>query len=106
MKAASILVALSLSCVAFAQKADVIPLADPFILYDDGTYYLYGTGSDNGIPVAVSRDMKEWEWPGDGEGMYLALNKDDSFGNYFFWAPEVYKGGARHLMVDPAQERI
>lgn len=106
MKAASILAALSLSCVAFAQKADVIPLADPFILYDDGTYYLYGTGSDNGIPVAVSRDMKEWEWPGDGEGMYLALNKDDSFGNYFFWAPEVYKVGDRYLMLYSAEEHI
>ena len=106
MKAASILVALSLSCVAFAQKADVIPLADPFILYDDGTYYLYGTGSDNGIPVAVSHDMKEWEWPGGGEGMYLALNKDDSFGNYFFWAPEVYKVGDRYLMLYSAEEHI
>ena len=58
MKAASILVALSLSCVAFAQKADVIPLADPFILYDDGSDDLYCTDGDNNIRLMVSRDIE------------------------------------------------
>ena len=39
------------------KRAETVPLADPFILYEDGMYYMYGTGSDLGIPVVVSRDM-------------------------------------------------
>lgn len=40
-----------------------VPLADPFILYDKGVYYAYGTGSDNGIPVYISRDLKTGNRP-------------------------------------------
>lgn len=40
-----------------------VALADPFILYDKGTYYAYGTGSDNGIPVYVSKDLKTGAHP-------------------------------------------
>ncbi len=87
------------------QGSKLIPFADPFILYEDGTYYLYGTGSADGIPVVVSKDMKAWSWP-DGRNWYLALHKDNSYGDHYFWAPEVYKVGAKYIMYYSAQEHI
>lgn len=95
--------------MAFAQDntagPKVIPFADPFILYEGGLYYLYGTGSSDGIAVAVSEDMKSWEWP-QGKEMYVALHKDDSYGDHWFWAPEVYKVGGRYIMYYSAEEHI
>ena len=38
--------------------AKPLEFADPFVLAYDGTYYAYGTGRPNGIPVAVSRDLR------------------------------------------------
>lgn len=86
-------------------KSTVIPFADPFIYYENGVYYLYGTATDDGIPVVTSRNLKKWEWP-EGKEMYLALHKDDSYGEHWFWAPEVYKVGDRYLMYYSAEEHI
>jgi hypothetical protein len=38
---------------------DTIYLADPTIFLDKGTYYLYGTSSDNGFLVYQSKDLKK-----------------------------------------------
>ena len=95
-------------CACSADKGDagnVIPFADPFIYYEDGTYYLYGTGSEDGIAVAVSKDLKTWQWP-EEKPMYLALHKDDSYGEYWFWAPELYKVGDKYLLYYSAEEHI
>ena len=46
-----------------------INLRDPFILLDDGKYYLYGTrgyeawGECTGLDVYVSDDLVEWSEP-------------------------------------------
>ena len=56
-----------------------MPLADPFVLYDGGTYYAYGTGSADGIPVMTSTDLKNWTPGAGGAKGGLALHKDDSF---------------------------
>ena len=104
----AILAALALCLSALAQKVPegkVIPFADPFILYEDGLYYLYGTGSDEGIPVVVSKDLRIWSWP-EGETMFFALHKDDSFGDRMFWAPEVYKVDGRYVMYYSSEEHI
>lgn len=37
-----------------------VPLADPFILLHDGTYYAYGTKAENGIAVFESDDLQTW----------------------------------------------
>ena len=86
-------------------STNVIPFADPFIYYEDGTYYLYGTGSEDGIAVAVSTDLKTWKWP-EEKSMFLALHKDDSYGDFWFWAPELYKVGDKYLMYYSAEEHI
>lgn len=87
------------------RTSKVIPFADPFILYEDGLYYLYGTGSNQGIPVVVSKDLKTWEYP-DGKDMHIALHKNDSYGRKWFWAPEVYHVGDRYVMFYSAEEHI
>ena len=48
-----------------------LPLADPFILLHNNTYYAYGTHADNGIEVYTSDDLKHWKYSG------LALKKGD-----------------------------
>ncbi|MCQ2118639.1 MAG: glycoside hydrolase family 43 protein [Bacteroidales bacterium] len=79
--------------------------ADPYIFYENGTYYLYGTYSENGIAVMVSKDLKTWETPG-GSDEWLALDKKDCYGEKWFWAPEVYKVGGRYVMFHSAEEHV
>lgn len=65
--------------------SDVLPIADPYILFYNDTYYAYGTSRADGFEVYSSKDMKSWE-----RSPRLALNKEDSYGDKWFWAPEVY----------------
>lgn len=62
-----------------------INLADPFILLHDGVYYAYGTSSDSGFEVYYSDDLQNWK-----KHTQMLLKKDDSYGDKWFWAPEVY----------------
>lgn len=82
-----------------------VPFADPFILYDHGIYYAYGSCSDDGIAVLVSDDLETWYYP-EGRAGYLALNKTDSYGDRWFWAPEVYRIGDTYYMYYSAEEHI
>jgi len=54
-------------------------------LLHNGTYYAYGTAAADGIEVYYSQDMKFWK-----KQSTLALHKDNSWGDRWFWAPEVY----------------
>ena len=65
--------------------SDVLPIADPYILFYNDTYYAYGTSRADGFEVYSSKDMKSWE-----RSPRLALSKEDSYGDKWFWAPEVY----------------
>ncbi|MDR0714177.1 MAG: glycoside hydrolase family 43 protein [Bacteroidales bacterium] len=84
-----------------AQLPAKVPLADPFILYDNNKYYAYGTSDPNGIAVYTSDDLKYWTKEPD-----LALHKDNSYGNRHFWAPEVYFIKGRYYMYYSAEEHI
>ena len=91
-------------CVA-AYAKDIAPqervqLADPFILLHDGTYYAYGTHNRNGIEFHTSTNLKEWKYGG------LALHKNDSYGEKWFWAPEVYHINGKFYMYYTAEQRI
>lgn len=74
-----------------------IEFADPFILLDGDTYYAYGTG-DTSIDVYTSDDLKHWTRAG------RALNHTDSYGDHWFWAPEIYRVGDRYLMYYTSEE--
>ena len=41
--------------------SDVLPIADPYILFYNDTYYAYGTSRADGFEVYSSKDMKSWE---------------------------------------------
>lgn len=60
---------------------------DPFILYDDGWFYLYFTEIKSGVLAAYkSRDMATWE------KVWIIYERDESYwahGRY--WAPKVFK---------------
>jgi len=70
----------------------IIPkyLADPYMKYENGYYYLFATGeAEDGrfIPVHRSKDLSHWEFL---RGAVSNGSKTDW--NYkHFWAPEVYK---------------
>ena len=42
-----------------AAREGQLMLADPFILEDDGWFYIYGTQAEDGIVVYRSRDLKQ-----------------------------------------------
>ncbi|MFV0326162.1 MAG: glycoside hydrolase family 43 protein [Bacteroides xylanisolvens] len=82
-----------------------ITLADPFILLDGNKYYAYGTMSEDGIVCFESEDLKNWTQIVQNNG--LALHKDNSYGDKWFWAPEVYKvSDGRYAMAYSAEEHI
>ena len=77
-----------------------LPLADPFVLFDNGVYYAYGTHSDDGIEVYTSSDLKIWRLSA------LALDKKNITQTRWFWAPEVYHIGNLYYMYYSANEHL
>ena len=82
-----------------------VPFGDPFIMLWEGTYYAYGTYSNNGIAVFVSDDLLTWNTPA-GAPAGLALNKADVWADQSFWAPEVYHVNGKFYMYYSANEHI
>ncbi|KGE15937.1 glycoside hydrolase family 43 protein [Sphingobacterium deserti] len=80
-----------------------LPLADPFILTHENRYFAYGTSSDRGFEVYHSDNLQRWT-----KHTQLLLNKDDSYGNKWFWAPEVYYNTrtSRFYLFYSAEEHI
>lgn len=87
--------------IAMAQGAkSQIPLADPYILLDNGTYYAYGTNAAEGIQCYTSNDLHSWKFHG------LALHKDHTTETKWFWAPEVYHLNGKYIMYYTANEHL
>lgn len=91
---------LALALCALTAAEAKVALADPFILYADGTYYAYGTYASDGILVYTSKDLRTWHRQG------LALSKRDTNVPRFFWAPEVYKIGDEYIMYFSGNEHL
>ncbi|RKD89834.1 glycoside hydrolase family 43 protein [Mangrovibacterium diazotrophicum] len=88
------------------EKPNPVTFGDPFILEHDGTFYMYGTSNaEIGIQVFQSTDLKHWSGPA-GERYGYALYRDDVWGNYGFWAPEIYELDNRFYMFFSVQEHI
>ena len=81
-------------------------LADPYVLEADGWYYIYGTHAEDGIVVYRSRDMRTWSDRCGNAKNSLALHKDDVWGDFWYWAPEVYRVGDKYIMTYSCQEHI
>ncbi|MFT3702708.1 MAG: glycoside hydrolase family 43 protein [Agriterribacter sp.] len=78
-----------------------VKLGDPYILTDNGVYYLYGTGSRNGFPGYKSTDLVHWE----SIGQVYTADPQKSFATDAFWAPEVYKVNGKYYMFYSGQWR-
>lgn len=74
--------------------------ADPFVLLHDGVYYLYATSSDSGFKVFSSSDMSSWKDEG------WALKAEDSWGNKWFWAPEIIVKDGIFYMYYSVEEHL
>lgn len=94
------------SCSSDQNKEEEKPafpifFGDPFILLHQDTYYAYGTHAENGIEVYTSTDLLNWK-----KQKELALNKQDSWADRWFWAPEVYAINGKFYMYYSADEHI
>lgn len=90
---------MAMSSFAEGEKSQ-IPLADPYILLDNGKYYAYGTHDANGIRCYSSDDLRTWKDEG------LALNKVNTTETHWFWAPEVYHVRDKYIMYFSANEHL
>ncbi|MBP9987959.1 MAG: glycoside hydrolase family 43 protein [Ruminococcus sp.] len=74
---------------------------DPYILKDNGTYYLYATtDAGSGFRVSSSTDLVNWRSLG------FCARKGDIYGNDMFWAPEVYKHQGKYYLLYSTDEHI
>jgi hypothetical protein len=90
---------------AYSNRGGLVPdCADPGVLFDKDTYYLYGTGG-RGIRVYTSKDLVHWSAATGATNGY-ALVPEDSWGQRWWWAPEVIKVGDRYVMNYSVQERL
>ena len=72
-------------------KLNEINIRDPFVLAEDGWYYMYGTrgancwGPDDGLDCYRSRDLASWEGP------FEIFHKPEGFwADRNYWAPECH----------------
>ena len=84
-------------------KLENIRIRDPFILPDNGKYYLYGTTrmpedgfaeGNFGFDVYVSSDLSEFSGP-----IAVFDQAESFFGVSDYWAPEVYRIGNSYYML-------
>ncbi|MBR4451912.1 MAG: family 43 glycosylhydrolase [Clostridia bacterium] len=80
-------------------KNSEINIRDPFILPENGVYYMYGTRANNfgrnvkGFDVYVSTDLENWSEP------HECFNSTAyGFDREVNWAPEVHKYGGAYYM--------
>lgn len=80
--------------------------ADPFVLKDGDTYYLYATEDGSwGYRVYTSKNLVDWVCHGyclQKGDVYL----DDPSAYAGFWAPEVFKYNGVYYMIYTAQEHL
>ncbi len=83
-------------------KTQDIHIRDPFILTENGMYYMHGTtpsdvalpGGGPGFAAYRSRDLQEWEGP-----FPAFVRPGDYWADRDYWAPEVHKRHGRYYML-------
>ena len=80
-------------------KKEQINIRDPFVVYENGEYYLYGTRAKSfgkrtgGFDVYVSVDLENWSEPKECfNSTEYGLNREVN------WAPEVHKYKNKYYM--------
>jgi beta-xylosidase len=86
-----------------------VQLGDPYVLYTQNTYYMYGTGgADKGFTAYSSKDMVNWKPEGQ---VYFHNNKNgwsdpDASWDGAYWAPEVYEVKGKFYLFYSAQWKV
>ena len=80
-----------------------VQFGDPYVLLDNGIYYMYGTGggAKNGFAAYRSEDLVNWKSLGQ-----VYTTTANSWGIGAFWAPEVYKMNNKYYMFFSAQWKV
>lgn len=83
-----------------------IRFGDPYVLFTNGMYYLYGTGgADKGFAAYSSKDLVNWK----PEGQVYFHNNSNGWSDPAtawdgaYWAPEVYERGGKFYLFYSAQ---
>ena len=80
-------------------KLSEIHIRDPFVLAEDGKYYLDGSrgtelwGKCTGLDVYISSDLENWS-----EAYQVFTPAEDFWSDMNFWAPEVHKYNDEYYM--------
>ncbi|HQB27488.1 MAG TPA: family 43 glycosylhydrolase [Paludibacter sp.] len=92
-----------IASVALTQE---LTLADPTIFYENNTFYISGTNSDNGFYMYESKDLIFWRLSGfDSTGMILKKG-ESVYGDKWFWAPQFFKDGNAYHLIYTANEQL
>jgi len=82
---------------------------DPFVLPHGTEFYAYSTNDGANVPVAVSRNLRQWSLltdPADPKRKYDALPHLGSWAKEgFTWAPEVLELNGKYLLYYTASAR-
>ncbi len=81
---------------AFAQTSYTNPgitLADPYVFFENGMYYAYGTTSSDGFLCWTSVDLVNWTSEG-----YAYQETPSTWGDDTYWAPEVKAFNGKYYM--------
>ena len=80
-------------------KLNEINIRDPYILAENGKYYMYGTRGEgcwdvcSGFDVYTSNDLENWSEP-----VSVFEKTEDFWATHQFWAPEVHKYCGKYYM--------
>lgn len=91
-----------------APEGEEITFADPTIFVENGKYYLTGTRGAGaiGFQMLESTDLVNWT-PCHADSSRFVLRKGDhTFGEWGFWAPQVYRHGNKYLLFYTANEQV
>ena len=89
-------------------KNSEINIRDPFVMFEDGKYYMYGTRAANfgrqtgGFDVYISTDLENWSEP-------IACFDSEKYGmnRNCNWAPEVHKyKGAYYMFATFTTDKV
>lgn len=80
-------------------KREQINIRDPFVVYENGKYFLYGSRAldfgckTKGFDVYISKDLVDWSDP-------IACFNSEEYGlnTHVNWAPEVHKYNGKYYM--------
>ena len=81
-------------------KREDINIRDPYVLVDNGKYYLYGTRSETcwgeafGFDCYVSEDLENFEGP-----IEIFKRPENFFSTENYWAPECYRIDNSYYLV-------